>query len=52
VAHWPIGNFGWFFDITGFVIAWLGISCLRAGCEEVLLNREKPPSDGRRDGVR
>jgi hypothetical protein len=38
---WSIGHFGWLADIIGAVIAWYGVSLVRQGCEELLLNGKK-----------
>jgi hypothetical protein len=44
---WSVGNFGWLADIIGTVVAWIGISFARKGCEELMLNRPEKPLDQR-----
>jgi threonine/homoserine/homoserine lactone efflux protein len=46
---WSVGHFGWLADIIGAVIAWYGVSFVRQGCEELLLNRPEQPKNGRRN---
>jgi hypothetical protein len=43
----PVAEFWWPAVISGALIAWMGVGCVRRGCEELVLNEtHRSPSRG------